>query len=257
MYEKTFKKDWDAVKDELDEYGVKKPAVVKKFGPIEKRVASGIGAAMKTLDKLDPGAVKGVTAKIAKDYATAVQELDVAVTKELSAIEDALEHIKKDDTNYKTNTVFRGLKVFQAKLKEYVANAKARQVEFENELNKVLGEGDKAIKAFKPKCSAVIANAVTAIKKVKLTPSAATYNEEITAVADSLSLTCSTGATVCTWLHDDNKHDRWNDLRRRSAEFKNALSERGSEEEQKSAVAEQLDGFSKIVKEVASVLAGM
>lgn len=257
MYEKTFKKDWDAVKDELDEYGVKKPAVVKKFGPIEKRVASGIGAAMKTLDKLDPGTVKGVTAKIAKDYATAVEELDVAVTKELSAIEENLKTIKDNDSEYKTNTVYRGLKVFQAKLKEYVADAKSRQVEFENELNKALDAGDKAIKAFKPKCSAVIANAVTAIKKVKLTPNAATYNAEITAAADSLSLICSSGATVCTWLHDDNKHDRWNNLRRLAADLKAELSDRGSAEEQKSDALEKVDAFAKIVKDAAAELAGM
>ena len=257
VYEKAFKQDWDKLKDELEEYGVKKPAVIKKFGPFERRVASGIGAAMKVLDKVDPGVVKGVTDKIAKDYAKAVEELEIAVSKELSAINDELETLKKEDKDYKTNRYFRGLKVFQSKLSEYVSQAQARLVEFQTELKKELTDGDKQIKAFKSKCTAAVARAVSAIKKVKLTPTADAYHAEINVSAAELVLVCSTGTTMERWQHHDDLGDRWDYLRGQVSNFKNEIRPHGTEDEKAEQVLGQLAEFSKQLKKIGDLLAAI
>ena len=258
MYEKTFKKDWDSLKDELEELGVKKPAHTKWVGPFKTRVASGIGAAMKKLDKLDPGTATGIKAKTINEYKTAAEELELAVTNEQKEIIKALDKIKDEDkAGYKTNTVYRGLKVFQAKLDEYVANAKSRIVEFQNEFDKTAGEAEKAIKAFKPKAKAEIANAVSAIKKVKMTPNIATYNPNVTEAANKLVLICSSGFTVCQWIDKGDLSGNWDQLRRNMSPFKNELMPFGTEEAQATEVGQKLDAFVNVVKAIGGLLEQM
>ena len=63
----SFKKDWDNTKKEMEKIGVKKPAEKKSIGigilKFDKRVASGIGKALKAMDEVEPKDPKKVTEK--------------------------------------------------------------------------------------------------------------------------------------------------------------------------------------------------
>jgi hypothetical protein len=210
----------------------------------DKRVASGIGAAMKAIDSADPGDLKKLTEKHVTAYGAGVKALSTAIEKELDAIQKEIDKEKELEKTEK-DTYYRGMKVFKAKLNDYLAQAEARLAEMEAVQAKITG-GDKDIKLFVPKLKAALTHVVAGIKKVKVAPSVDTYNEEICRPVQQLEIAVQEGAKIDSW---DNKVwvSQWAEFRKQVSPFKaKVLFEKD--------IPENLKGLATVVKAISEHL---
>lgn len=223
MYEKKFKDDWKSVKKELDKAGVKKPAETKRILLWEKRVASGVGAALKKLDGADPGDLAKTTAKNVTAYKAALNDLQVAMTKVVSEMESDIEKEKSLEKEEKS-TYYRGAKLLRAKLKDYEAQAEKRLAEMEQVASKA-GEAEKRMRLFAPKAKAAFAHAVAAVQKVKSKPEPAVYHQEVVPAIKEIVNVCSEATTIETWNIKGFSADGWATLRRDISGLASSVSE--------------------------------
>jgi hypothetical protein len=163
----SFKKDWSKTKEEMRKLGEEKPAEVKNCNLLivkfEKRVSSGIGDALKGLDK--------AKSKDAKAYKSALADATKAINAELDAIEKDVQKTLNDkglkDGHY------RALKVFKSKLMHYLAAAEQEYREMKSSGNDA--DGTKTVKLFKAKSKQLLFGAVATLKKLNATPTKANY----------------------------------------------------------------------------------
>ncbi|TVS08483.1 MAG: hypothetical protein EA424_28505, partial [Planctomycetaceae bacterium] len=140
---------------------------------------------------------------------------------------------------------YRGLKIFKAKLEDYLAQAQARFAEMESARSSA-DLGEKAIKLFKPKLKAALTHVVAGIKKVKNAPSVDTYNSEIVEPVVTLELAVNQGAKIDSW---DRKVwiSKWAEFRKQVTPLKHPI---GSEKE----IPEKLKSLATLVKKIMSHL---
>ncbi len=188
IYE-SFKKDWDKTKADMEKVGGKKPAEVKTFGvwfmKIDKRVSSGIGDALKDLDKAEPKDPKNPTEKEIEKFHDAVVEVRKVIKTELAMIDAEVDKLRGPDGKVPKDLkdgYYRALKVFKAKLGHYESTAQQQDLQYQQQNDKTLDAGDKLVKSFQVDTKQRLSKATLAVKQILTDPTTANYASEIPAI---------------------------------------------------------------------------
>ncbi len=178
----SFKKDWENTKKEMEKLGVKKPAEKKSIGigilKFDKRVASGIGKALKAMDEVEPKDPKKVTEKELIAYRNGLVELRKAVKSETILLDSEVDKYRGEDGKVDKDVkdgFYRCLKIFKAKLADYESSAANQLIAYQQTMGKPQDEGDKRIGKFQSDCKQRLTSAALTLKQLLLAPTPDNY----------------------------------------------------------------------------------
>ncbi len=200
----SFKQDWKNTKKAMEKIsGGKKPAETKMILGIEKRVSSGIGAALKALDKAAPQDPALPTQQELMKFRKIIIRLRKAIKAELGLIQAEVDNYRDPQTKepiQEKDKYYRALKVFKAKLKHYDAAAAQMLTEYQQARDTQSSEGEKRIAKYLTVCKQRLAKAAVAVKKINAEPTYESYNGGIGDIRQAFADNRSDAQVIAGWF---------------------------------------------------------